>query len=109
MKKIIKKFGFIAFLLLTNPAYAGLGGLWPDEIPKKDVLEIMNLIINGLLGIVGAVAVWFLIVGGSQYITSAGNPEQVAKAKNTIMYAIIGLIVVILALAIVNFVITSLV
>ncbi len=53
-------------------------------------------------------AVLFIIIGGFQYITSAGNPENVSKAKNTILYAIIGIIVTLLSYAIVKFIIDAL-
>jgi len=53
----------------------------------------------------GIIAVIMIIYGGIQYITSAGNSAGVAKAKTTILYSIVGLLVVILAAAIVNVVI----
>lgn len=65
-------------------------------------------VINVLLYIVGAAAVIMLIVGGLRYITSGGDAQAATAAKNTIMYAIIGLIVALLAYAIVNFVLGKL-
>ena len=65
-------------------------------------------ITNTLIFIVGAVAVLMLIVGGLRYVLSGGNSSNVESAKNTIFYAIIGIVVAILAYAIVNFVIGSL-
>ena len=56
----------------------------------------------------GIVAVIFMIYGGIQYVTSSGDTTKVTKAKNTIMNAAIGLVITILAAAIVNLVITSL-
>jgi cytochrome bd-type quinol oxidase subunit 2 len=53
----------------------------------------------------GVVAVIMIIYGGIQYITSTGNPAGVAKAKTTILYSIIGLLVVIFAAAIINVVV----
>jgi amino acid transporter len=55
------------------------------------------------LVLIGALAVVFIIVGGIQYITSSGDPAQVKNAKNTILYAIIGLVVAAAAYAIVSF------
>jgi len=49
-----------------------------------------------------------IVVGGIKYTVSNGNPEQIKNAKNTIMYAIVGIVLAILAYAIVNFVITQL-
>ncbi len=59
---------------------------------------------NVLLFLIGAVSVIMLIVGGFRYVASNGNADQIKAAKNTIMYAIIGLVVAIVAYAIVEFV-----
>ena len=64
-------------------------------------------IINAVIGVLGLVAVIVIIIGGVQYMTSSGDAGKVKKAKDTILYGIIGLIIVILAFAIVNFVITN--
>ena len=68
---------------------------------------IFTSVSNILLFIVGAIAVIMIILAGLRYITSAGNSSAVTAANNTILYAIIGLIVAILAYALINFVITS--
>lgn len=65
---------------------------------------VINTLINVLLSVAGTLAVLFLIIGGYQYITSLGNPEQISKAKSSITYSIIGLIIVILSYVIVKFV-----
>lgn len=62
-------------------------------------------IINGFLFLVGAVSLLMIIVGGIMYVVSQGDSSSMTKAKNTILYAIVGLIVSFLAYAIVNFVI----
>lgn len=64
-------------------------------------------IVNILLYILGVVAVIMIIVGAFMYVTSAGDATAVTKAKNTIMYSVVGLVVAILAYAIVNFVINA--
>lgn len=68
---------------------------------------IFTTITNVLLYLVGAVSVIMIIIGGIRYIVSGGNSANVTAAKNTILYAIVGIIVSILGYAIVNFVITS--
>ena len=65
---------------------------------------ILTDIINIFSIIVGVVAVIMIIFGGFKYITSAGNQESIKSAKNTIIYALIGLIIVALAQVIVRFV-----
>lgn len=64
--------------------------------------------INAALGFTTLTAVLFLIVGGYQYMTSAGNPDQIQRAKSTILYSVIGLVVILLSYAIVRFVINAL-
>ncbi|MBR3320142.1 hypothetical protein IKG20_02450 [Candidatus Saccharibacteria bacterium] len=65
-------------------------------------------IINVFLYIGGLAAVVMIIVGAVQMQTSAGNSGAVAKAKNTITFSVVGLVVMILAYAIVNFVVGKL-
>jgi multisubunit Na+/H+ antiporter MnhB subunit len=57
-----------------------------------------------MLFIIGAIAVIMLIIGGIRYVVSAGDQNAVTSAKNTILYAIIGIVVAFLAYAAVNFV-----
>lgn len=66
--------------------------------------SLIGTIINVLLFIVGAIAVIMLIWGGIRYATSAGNAASVTSAKNTIVYAVVGLVIASLAYAIVNWV-----
>ena len=68
---------------------------------------ITQLIVNLIqlaLQLAGIAAVVFIIVGGIMYITSAGSPAGVTKAKNTLVGAVVGLIIAILAYAIVGFI-----
>lgn len=65
-------------------------------------------ILNAIIFVGGIVAAVFIVVGGFNYMTSAGDASKVAKAKNTIIYALIGLVVCVLAFAIVNWAIGTL-
>jgi hypothetical protein len=67
--------------------------------------NILKLIINIFSVIVGFVAVIMIIFGGIRYITSGGDSGNISSAKNTIVYAIVGLIIVALAQVLVHFVI----
>lgn len=64
-------------------------------------------ITNVLLYLIGAISVIMLIVGGLRYVVSGGDSTAVQNAKNTILYAVVGIIVAILAYAVVSFVIGS--
>ena len=69
---------------------------------------VFQTVVNILLFLVGAVAVIMLVIGGLRYVTSNGDQNAVTGAKNTIMYAIIGIVVAFLAYAAVGFVIQQL-
>lgn len=69
-----------------------------------NVNSLVADVINIFSWVVGIVSVIMIIVGGFQYITSGGASDKVSTAKNTIMYAIIGLVIVALAQFIVRFV-----
>ena len=64
-------------------------------------------IVNVILFILGAIAVIMIVIGGIRYVTSSGDGSAITGAKNTILYAVVGLVVALLAYAIVNFVVTE--
>ena len=121
--KNIKQFIIASMLVLgigfmATPAYAactsgvdcindgleatgGTGG-------SKDIGPIIKDIVNALLFILAAVAVIMIVIGGIRYTISQGDSSAISSAKNTILYAVIGLVVAILAYAIVNFVVDRL-
>lgn len=68
--------------------------------------KMIQTVINILLYILGAVAVVMIVIGGIRYTTSNGDSGAIKSAKDTILYAVIGLVVAILAYSIVNFVIS---
>lgn len=74
---------------------------------STNVGDIIKTIVNVLLFILGAVAVIMIVIGGIRYSISQGDSGAITSAKNTILYAVIGLVVALLAYAIVNFVLTQ--
>ena len=93
----------------TNDSLEGCGTNHGVNNPnnKNNLMDTVGTVINVATGIVGFVAVVILIYGGVQYTLSAGDSAKVKRAKDTIMYGVIGLVIAILAFAIVNFVISS--
>ena len=83
-----------------NATSAGTSTPTNANVVIKNVTNIMFFII-------GAVSVIMLIYGGIRYTTSGGNTNSVTAAKNTVIYSIVGLVISILAYAIVNFVVTN--
>lgn len=67
--------------------------------------NIIQIVINTLLFILAGVAVIMIVIGGFKYVTSGGDSTGTKSAKDTILYAVIGLVVAIMSFAIVNFVI----
>ena len=82
----------------------GVNGIGGNE-SQPELEDGIKDIVNVLLFILGAIAVIMIIIGGIRYTTSNGDASNIKAAKDTILYAVIGLIVAILAYAIVNFVV----
>ena len=97
---------FLAFSVNDGALAAKADGM-PMEL--VGVNGVFTQITNTVLYIVGIISVIMLIYGGLRYVISGGDSKKVTDAKNTILYAIIGLIITILSYAIVNFVLTSVV
>mgnify|MGYP000040953659 FL=1 len=71
---------------------------------NQNLPDIITTIINVMLFIAGALAVIMIIYGGIRYITAHGDEKQVKVAKDTIVYSVTGLIIAILAYALVTFI-----
>jgi hypothetical protein len=102
--------GFIALVPVAT-SYAspasqidGGAGKVIDSGSSVDLPTMIRKIIDLLLFAIGAVAVIMIIFGAFRYVLSGGDSSSVTAAKNTILYAVIGLVVAILAYAIVHFV-----
>lgn len=70
----------------------------------SNVNSLFSSITSILLFLVGAIAVVMIIVGGLKYVLSAGEAKATGDAKNTILYAVIGLVIALAAYSIINFV-----
>lgn len=77
------------------------------NLPNKQPISAGTIqgVLSLIFGLLGGVAFLFIIYGGIKMITSQGTPEGFAKARNTIIYAVVGLVVCISAFTIVNFVV----
>lgn len=88
-------------------ASTGNSGNCDTAVPGPNVDNTLKLAINVFSFIVGVAAIIMIIVGGLKYVISQGEGSNTASAKNTILYAIIGLVVVVLAQVIVKFVLAK--
>lgn len=85
----------------------GSGGNCSTDDPQTKFNTILQQAVNIFSVIVGIIAVIMIVVGGLRYITSGGDTGKVSGAKNTIIYAIVGLIIVAVAQFIVRFVLSK--
>ena len=101
---------YITFYAKTSADCASAATLAsdPDGCNGSDMNGMIRTVINAIVFIVGMVAVVMIILGGVNYATSQGDPGKVKKGKDTMLYGIIGLVIAILAFAIVNFVLGAL-
>ena len=86
----------------VNDGFVKAGGAGQTSLGDQ-----IKAVINVLLFIIGVVSVIMIILGGIKYVLSNGDSSQITSAKNTILYAVIGLVVALLAYAIVNFVVAQ--
>lgn len=90
--------------------FKACGGTQSSEVcaakSTDNASSMAKIIVNTMLFILGILAVIMIIFSGVKYVTSAGDASRVKSAKDTLTYAIVGLIVAILAYSIVNFVVT---
>jgi len=77
-----------------------------DRLPKIEggTVGFLKNVLSWVFGLIGVISVVMIIYSGLQMAASAGDAGAVTKAKNTMIYAIVGLVVSILAFAIVQFV-----
>ena len=80
----------------------------PSDVPNIPTLSSAQVVTNTLniaYFLAGVIAVIVIIIGGIMYTTSAGNAGSVTKAKNMILFSVIGIVVILSAFALTNFVI----
>lgn len=76
-----------------------------NQSGQNNFMGFIKSIVNILLFIVGAVAVIMIIIGGLRYVLSGGDSSSTKSARDTVLYAVVGLIVAVASYAIVNFVV----
>ena len=92
-------------LNLIGRAQAQLGGT--EKLPllqNQSLTQLITNLINWFLGIAGTIAVVYLIYGGILYITAGGDAERATKGRTAVVNAVIGIVIIVLALVIVRWV-----
>ena len=102
MKKILASLTLTGLLVLPAVASAGLledifgiggGGTSPTSAPQTDVMVVLDSITDWLFALLLIVAVIAIIIAGYYFITAQGDPDKVSKARNFVLYAVIGVLV----------------
>jgi len=99
----------VSYFFRIEPAFASLIDSTdnPDAISgatggEGNLKDLVSTILNFFLGFLGFVATIMVIYGGILYVTSAGNDEAVGKAKKILMYAVVGIVIILLSFALIN-------
>ncbi len=87
--------------VIFNAMIAAMGS---EQLTMEDSINLLRNLFTWFTSVAGIVAVIFMIIGGVTYMTSAGDPAKLQKAKRTLIYAGIGLVIVALSAVIINFV-----
>lgn len=106
MKKLFSKIslGILALVPASALAYTA-PTVTIKEPTETSVSSILGAVIDWVMILVGAITVLFIVWSGIQYVTAGGNKDKAESAKKTLTYAVIGLVVIILAKVIVELVI----
>jgi hypothetical protein len=93
-KNILALLALVLFLVFTNTAIAACDPSSPffcNPLGVGTIRDALILIIKFLLSIIGLISMFFIVVSGMKYITSAGNEEAIKSAKSTMTAAMTGL------------------
>jgi len=118
MKKIIIALILISIVILPQAALAltatteapvtgGSGFTFEPPLGRLTIQDVIGRIIYAILGIVGSIALLMFIIGGVMWMTAAGDSEKITKAKNILIWSILGLVVIFAAFGITRFVLTA--
>jgi prolipoprotein diacylglyceryltransferase len=101
MKKIVSALVLLTLFALPAVGLADSGEITP---PTLDFWDALDTIVTYLFGLLIILAVIFLVIAGIMFITAQGDTEKIKKARDYVLWALIGVIVGVLAYALVNFV-----
>jgi len=108
IKKLVCATVGVGLLALPAVAMAQFAPVTPfSGTSTGTLIQAITSIVNALLTLAAVVAAIFVVIGGIRYITAQGDEDAVAQAKNTVIYAVIGVIVIALSAVIINFIIAA--
>lgn len=103
MKYLKNKNKVLLTLVLAFTPLVSKAADLPNPLKADDVPTLVSYMVRGLLGISGAIALLMLVWGGITWMTSSGNADRVKRGRDTIVWAIFGLIAIFMSYAIINF------
>jgi len=102
IKRTLFNFTFITILFLSSPQKSFAA--FHDPATLEDLETVFSTFLTTITTVLGFVSLIMVIVGGFKYITSQGDPKAISSARNTITWAIIGLVFVIISWLILVFI-----
>lgn len=101
MKKVLVSLILVSILIVPAMVSAqswwedlfGTGGSQPEAVPKTDVMAILDSVTNWLFAILLVIAAIAIIIAAYFFVTAAGDPDKTKKARDFILYALIGVLV----------------
>ncbi len=107
MKNIVSKIGLLALGLILPVAAGAQKVTEVTTTGAADLMATVKSVLNTVVGLAGLIAVIFMVIGGILIITSGGDEDKSKKGKGYVTYGIVGLVIVIIAGALVNYLITT--
>jgi TRAP-type C4-dicarboxylate transport system permease small subunit len=101
---LIISFGAVAIVNLVFGIVGPVSSVGGINLPAQSADQVLKNSLNIVYGLVGVIAAIVIIVGGITYATSAGNSANVTRAKNMILYSVVGLVIILGAFALTNYV-----
>ena len=116
IKNIIKIAGPMALLLLMLVPVVAFAADLPEAgalpensgLPETDLPSFIGTIIQWILGIIGVILIALFVYGGFTYATSAGSQDKIDTGKKIMMYAIIGIVIIVIAFVLTDYIISAL-
>jgi len=106
---VIAVFAFSAMPAVATALDLGTTYLGSTGLGTRELREAVMSIVNVALTFLAVIAILIILYGGFVWMTAAGSEDKVSQAKNIIIAGVIGLVIILAALAITNFVLTSLI
>ena len=100
----------LVLVIMVFPLLASAGWNMPNRpngLPDKELDEVIMTITDWVLGFAGIIAILVIVYGGLLYLTSAGNEDQMEKGKKTLMWGILGLVIIGISYAIVDVIVNT--